>query len=154
MLCANPEFRLLSRKYIDSIVQFFEILKLNGDDAFFHPHPLEAEEVKRIVKSNRKDLYYIVVDGLKVLGYGFLRGWDEGYDIPSLGIAIHPAVRGSGLGKTFMLFLHTVGRLRGCEKIRLKVYKENISAVNLYKELGYCFSAEEAGQLIGYLDLK
>lgn len=153
MICSNLEFRLLSQKYIDSLVQFFEILKQNGDNAFFHPHPLEVEEVKRIIKSSRKDLYYIVVDGLKVLGYGFLRGWDEGYDTPSLGIAVHPALRGSSLGKIFMLFLHTASRLRGSTKIRLKVYKENINAVCLYKKLGYRFSTKEGGQLIGYVDL-
>ena len=44
-------------------------------------------------------------------------------------------------------------RLRGATKIRLKVYPTNTAAVALYRRLGYTFSGEEAGQLVGYCTL-
>ena len=82
-----------------------------------------------------------------------LRGWDEGYKVPSLGITIHPSVREVGLGRLFMHFLHVAARRRGCDKIRVKVYPQNVSAAALYEKLGYKFETKEAGQLVGFVQL-
>jgi ribosomal-protein-alanine N-acetyltransferase len=135
------------------LAKFFHILSESGDDEYFHPHPFTDEEAKKRALYSGQDLYYVLLEGDKVLGYGMLRGWDEGYDVPSLGIVIHPSARGLGLGKLFMHFLHTMARHRGSSKVRLKVYPDNTIAVMLYKGLGYTFEAEEAGQLVGFIDL-
>jgi [ribosomal protein S18]-alanine N-acetyltransferase len=83
-----------------------------------------------------------------------LRGWDEGYDVPSLGIAVHPESRGQGLGELLMHFLHCAARRKGAREIMLKVYKENTAAYQLYLRLGYRFDGEEQkGQLVGRLAL-
>ena len=147
------ECRIVDETLEQPLVEFFRALKRAGDDKYFHPHPLTDEEAKRRAHYSGKDLYYVLVEGDKVLGYGILRGWDEGYEAPSLGIVIHPAVRGMGLGKLFMHFLHAAARRRGASKIRLKVYPDNTTAVTMYQELGYTFQAEEAGQLVGFVDL-
>jgi ribosomal protein S18 acetylase RimI-like enzyme len=52
-----------------------------------------------------------------------------------------------------MHFLHAAARRRGADKVRLKVYPDNIRAIELYRELGYTFEAQEAGQLVGIVDL-
>jgi len=94
------------------------------------------------------------VDGNVVLAYGILRGWDEGYAIPSLGIAVHPDARGTALGELLMHFLHGAARQRGARRVRLKVYSDNLAARSLYAKLGYNFdSVVEDGQLIGTLEL-
>lgn len=147
------EFRVIDKTLEQPLAEFFRALKRVGDDKYFHPHSLTDEEAKRRAQYSGKDLYYVLVEGDKVLGYGMLRGGDEGYEVPSLGIVIHPSVRGMGLGKLFMHFLHAAARRRGASKIRLKVYRDNTTAVTLYKELGYTFQAEEAGQLVGFIDL-
>ena len=64
-------------------------------DKFFHPHPFTTEAARERAAYTGKDLYYVVIEGDEILGYGMLRGWDEGYEVPSLGIVIHPAHRGS-----------------------------------------------------------
>ena len=147
------EFRVVVKTLERPLAEFFRVLRRAGDDKTFHPHPLTDEEAKRLAQYSGKDLYYVLVEGDKVLGYGMLRGWDEGYEVPSLGIVIHPSVRGMGLGKLFMHFLHAAARRRGASKIRLKVYPDNTTAVTMYQELGYTFQAEEAGQLVGFVDL-
>jgi ribosomal protein S18 acetylase RimI-like enzyme len=111
--------------------------------------------VKRILQTVSKDLYYVLVEGSVILGYGMLRGWDEGYAIPSLGIAIHPRARSNGLGRVFMHFLAAVARSRGAHKVRLRVMSKNTLAIRLYESLGYEFSAEQAGEyLVGFLELR
>jgi ribosomal-protein-alanine N-acetyltransferase len=133
---------------------FFEALERAGDEGRFHPHPLTREEAGRVAAYAGRDLYYVLAKGdHSVVGYGMLRGWDAGFDVPSLGIAIHPAARGQGLGKTLMLFLHAAARLRGATRIRLKVYPDNAGAVDLYRKLGYVFAEEQDGQLVGVLEL-
>lgn len=74
--------------------------------------------------------------------------------MPSLGIAIDPLVRGMGLGKLFVSFLHAVARRRGASEVRLKVHPNNAIAIRLYKGLGYTFQAEEAGQIVGFARLQ
>lgn len=147
------EFRIVDKILEQPLAEFFRALKRAGDDKHFHPHPLTKEEARSRARYSGKDLYYVLVEGDIVLGYGMLRGWDEGYEVPSLGIAIHPSVRGMGLGKLFMHFLHAVARRRGGSKVKLKVYPDNTAAVTLYEGLGYTFQAEEAGQLVGFIDL-
>lgn len=147
------EIRIVNNVLEQSLGEFFRELENTGDNQQFHPHPFTVEEAKKRVRYSGQDLYYALVAGTQVLGYGMLRGWDEGYKIPSLGIAVHPDFRGMGFGKLLMYYLHTAARYRGAKKIRLKVYSENRAAVALYEKLGYQFESEEAGQKVGYLNL-
>ena len=96
----------------------------------------------------------VIVEAEVVLAYGFSRGWDEGYLIPNLGIAVHPEVRGIGLSKAFMYFLHVAARRTGARQVRLKAYPNDLTAIKLYKSLGYIFQGNENGQMVGKLVLK
>ncbi len=147
------EVRKLGPEWADALAEFFRALTERGDALQFHPHPLTALEAVRRCHYQGRDLYYILVEGERVLGYGLLRGWDEGYETPSLGIAIHPSARGEGLGTVFMHFLHAAAKWRGAKRVRLKVYPENAAAVKLYEGLGYRFTGQEAGQLVGIRDI-
>ena len=128
-------------------------LAANGDEATFHPHPLTREAAADIAKYRGRDLYYIFVDREQVLGYGMLRGWDEGFEVPSLGIAIDPSVRGRRIGLALMHFLHAVAKQRGCHSIRLTVSATNRSAISLYEGLGYRFEPIRETDLLGTLGL-
>lgn len=143
----------LNLSLAEPVVDFFKCLKSSGDEQYFHPHPLTKEEAHKRVSYSGKDLYYVLMGDDKVLGYGMLRGWDEGYEIPSLGIAIRPSARGLGLGKLLMQFLHVAAHCKGAKRIRLKVYPDNTIAVKLYESLGYIFQNKEAEQLLGFLEL-
>lgn len=132
--------------------QFFQELKESGDEVFFSPHPVDADSIRRIAAHDGKDLYYLLVEHGEVLGYGMLRGWDEGYQIPSLGLAIHHSARGQGLGGMLMGFLHLLASRRGADKVRLRVRANNEKALSLYKSLGYVFEEDlnQADYLVGF----
>jgi len=52
-------------------------------------------------------------------------------------IAIYPQYRGMGVGKRLILEAEQEAKMVGAERIILDVEKENISAINFYKKLGY-----------------
>jgi len=147
------ECRRVTPELAGPLAELFKALALAGDARHFHPHALDEDEAARVARYRGDDLYYVVTEGSSVLAYAMLRGWDEGYDVPSLGIAVHPEVRTSGLARMFMEFLHASARRRGALRVRLKVYRDNASALRLYRQLGYEFDGEEDGQLVGSLEL-
>ncbi|MGA2889975.1 MAG: GNAT family N-acetyltransferase [Terracidiphilus sp.] len=147
------EIRTLSPEWEYSLAKFFSCLQ-DSADQYFHPHPLTDEYAHRLARYSGADSYYLVVHNGAILAYGMLRGWDEGYEVPSLGIVVHPDHRGNKLGELLMLFLHAVARHRGAKAVRLKVYRENTAARDFYLRLGYAFDAENFGeQMIGILTL-
>lgn len=146
-------FVKLTPAWVKPLGLFLRDLEDNGDAQFFSPHPSSDAAINALVRSADKDLYCLLVEGKRVLGYGLLRGWDEGYEIPSLGLAIHPSARGSGLGKLVMHFLHVSAFRKGARKIRLRVRKSNRQAVELYEGLGYVLEEEGNDYLIGFKSL-
>ena len=109
-------YHKLSMRWLKEFSEFLDVLKENGDEIFFHPHPLNRNEARRLVNYQGKDLYYIQVHKNKIVGYGMLRGWDEGFDIPSLGIVVHPSVRRHGNGRKLLLFLHQTAKKSGASQ--------------------------------------
>lgn len=82
-----------------------------------------------------------------------LRGWDEGFDIPSLGIAIHPEYQRMGAGRVLMHFLHLAARHKGAKRVRLKYDLANKRVRQFYESFGYLFSSEDQLENLGHLDL-
>jgi len=123
-----------------------------GDYAnYYHPYSLTSETAEKLCGLSSKDLHYVLTDNGRILGHGMLRGWDEGYDVPSLGIVIHPDAANKGLGNMFVRFLHSAAWARGCSRIRLSVHKDNTAALTIYKKLGYVFEPKNDEELIGIL---
>lgn len=147
------EYTVVSPSWVEKLAQFFEDIVVNKDDIYFHPHSLTYETAKRIATYEGDDLYFLQIKDNRIAGYAMLRGWDEGYTIPSLGIVIHPDFRNQGLGREFMEFLHNQAKAKGSAKVRLKVYLGNTGARHFYESLEYSFTDEENGQLIGYCEL-
>jgi ribosomal protein S18 acetylase RimI-like enzyme len=143
----------LSPEHAPSLARLFARLQQTDTENFFHPHPLTAEEAFSSANYSGRDFYCVMLQGDEVVGYGMLRGWDEGYAIPSLGVALDPSVRGRGYSRPVMNFLHDTAKKRGAAKVRLKVDSQNRPAIELYRSLGYAFEPPSDQQLIGFLDL-
>ncbi len=139
--------------HVDALTRFFDSLIQSGDHVFFHPHPLTREEAIRRTTYRGSDLYFLQFADDVLSGYGMLRGWDAGYEIPSLGIAIHPEARGQGLAEDFLHFLHFMARQQGASVVRLTVHKDNARAVQLYGKLGYRFCRINSEVMEGKLGL-
>lgn len=141
------------------LCELLEALAAAGESHRFRPHPSDRDHIDELALQHGSDLHYVALLDDRVAGYGLLRGWDEGYEVPSLGIAVHPRFRGLQLGDMLMHFLHAAARLRGCGRIRLRVVADNAVAIRLYERTGYVFEpvAEigPAGErlLVAYKDL-
>lgn len=136
------------------LARFFAALVDNGDEVFFHPHPLTHEQAVQQGQYQGHDLYCLQLFRDRISGYGMLRGWDEGFAVPSLGLAIHPRQRGRGLGRDLLLFLLAAARRRGAETVRLTVHRENHGAVRLYRSMGFLLQEKTPGVLEGFLVLQ
>lgn len=145
----------LTSEWCVPLLRFLRALEERGDARFFAPHSTDEETVRRLACHMEGDLYYLLVDGGEVLAYGLLRGWAEGFDIPSLGIAVHPAVRNLGVGGLLMRFLHVAAARKGATRVRLRVQRENGKAISLYSGLGYVFEEDvnDARFLVGFRQL-
>ena len=137
----------------ESLTEFFGVIDRDRNSTHFHPHAFSQSDAIRISNYVGKDLYLVLVVGKKILGYGMLRGWDDGYDIPSLGIVIHPEARKMGLADPFTRYLHMNAKWMGAKDVRLKVHIDNFSALKLYKNLGYKFGEPVGNELVGHLNL-
>jgi ribosomal-protein-alanine N-acetyltransferase len=137
-----------------AMVELFERISKDQAASNFYPHPFSREEAERIAGNTGRDVYLgIFANGVQI-GYGMLRGWDAGYDVPSLGIYLTPEGRGRGLARMLMEELHDYARRSGASCVRLKVHPDNVRAVRLYKRLGYCFDGGvECGQHVAFLHL-
>lgn len=149
------EYRRLSPTDQTGLANLFAEIVSRGDDRYFHPHPFTPEEAAARCAYQGQDLFYIAVDDQAVYAYGMLRGWEEGYDIPSLGIAVAASARRTGVAASFMHFLHAAAARRGAPSVRLKVYPENVPARRLYERLGYRFEPDTSGeQFVGHFSLE
>ena len=123
-------------------------------DPRFQPHPMTAAAAEEIAAYDGKDVYAVLEseDG-QLLAYGLLRGWDEGYAVPSLGVAVRADHRRRGYGRQMMVWLGEEARRRGADRIRLRVHEDNRAARDLYSALGYVVTGEERGELVMVLEL-
>jgi len=137
----TPDF---IENYRSSITHFFERNKKDYD--FFHPHAFSYFNLLQEILKKEKDYFVFLMDVDNIVSYGMLRGWSEGYNIPSLGIMTDINYRGTGRTRQMMEHLHTIAAEKKCERIRLTVYKENFKAIELYKKLGYQFFEKEGGK--------
>ena len=138
-----PEIRVLGPQLVEPLAHMLEALDRAGERAWFAPHPFERAHLHRLAAAPRGNLYHLLVAEGSVLAYGLLRGWDEGFEVPSLGIAVDREWRGRGLGIMMMHFLHGAARLRRAPRVRLRVARTNARAIALYRRMGYCFEPDD-----------
>src|SRR5450759_1679008 len=140
----NAEFRIVEPADEAVLCDLFADI----DDTFFRPHPFTVDEAKVISCHQGRDAYTILVEEGRAVAYGMLRGWDEGYSVPSLGIAVRTSASGRGLGRSMMAHLHAEAARRGATVVRLRVHPENVRARLLYESLGYAYAGEDRGELV------
>lgn len=142
-------FRTLSHGDEVPLEHFFAEMKEGDGLSFFHPHPSDSLTLAGICQNPGKDYYCGAFAGSAIEGYGMLRGWNEGYSEPSLGLAVSPKCQGAGLGKLLLQHLHAESRQRGYNCIRLTAYEKNSRAVAFFAKNGYSFTPWKQGRLLG-----
>jgi len=153
----NFTIRIVSGGYLKKLKDFFRLIRSEGSEKFFHPHPFDDETAERIARDSimYRDLYYLVLShNENIAGYFMLRGFDEGYEIPSFGVIVHPEFRRKGLGRATMEITINVCRTLKIKKLMLKVYDKNIAAKSLYDSFGFKFSSsKKKNEFIGFMNI-
>lgn len=148
------EISAVALRHGAALATFFESVRADESSRFFHPHAMTREVASKLAMYDGDDLYYVMTIDSNIVGYGMLRGWDKGHDIPSVGMLIRPDFRGRGLGRLFMNFLQVSAALRGAKQLFLHVDQRNDVALKLYRSLGYKLAREENHEeFVGRLSL-
>lgn len=97
--------------------------------------PWSLDSIETELLNEDKKLYYVVEDGNGVVGYaGAWLVYDEGQ---ITNIAIRPSTRRQGFGAKLTSALIEECFKRGMHEIFLEVRISNLSALSLYRQLGF-----------------
>jgi ribosomal protein S18 acetylase RimI-like enzyme len=115
--------------------------------AQFHPFPLTDERAEFITTAKHLDEYYgaFAAEG-RMAGMAMLRGWDEGFEVPSLGVVVALDRQGRGIGRKLCEWAIRRAREKGCRRVRLTVRADNARARELYRSLGFRETSRTAAE--------
>lgn len=130
-------FEPVEAKHAGGLAELFERNSTHEVTSLFDPFPLTDQEARRIALEPRRDGYYVAVRADRLVGLSMLRGFDEGYAIPSFGIFVDHQVHGQGVGRVLTAWTIEAARRRECPAVRLSVYSTNSVARGLYASLGF-----------------
>ncbi|HEX2953326.1 MAG TPA: ribosomal protein S18-alanine N-acetyltransferase [Bacillota bacterium] len=97
--------------------------------------PWSRQSFLHEILENERAVYLVYKENDKVAGYiGMWVVLDEGH---ITNLAIHPAYRQRGFGRSLIEHLEDEGRKRGVRHLTLEVRKTNMPAQNLYRNMGF-----------------
>lgn len=131
------KFRKLLQEDLPALGTLFDENNVPEITRHFHPFPLSCGSAREILKEDSMDHYFGIFCGAQLAGFSMLRGWDEGYDVPSFGMFVSVHSQNKGIGSKLLdLTLKEAGKM-GCRKIRLSVYEDNDKAHHMYESRGF-----------------
>lgn len=130
-------FEPVEAKHVDALTELFERNSTSAVTSSFDPFPLTAREAQRIALEPCKDAYFVAARADRLVGLSMLRGFDEGYEIPSFGIFVDYEAHAQGVGRALTEWTVDAARGLGCPSVRLTVYSTNSVALGLYASLGF-----------------
>ncbi len=138
-------FEDVGPQHADALGELFAHNSIPAVTETFDPFPLTEAQARRIACEPRQDRYYLALRGRDLLGLSMLRGFDEGYEVPSFGIFVDHASQAQGVGRRLTAWTIERARLQGCPAVRLSVYADNSAACGIYDSLGF---REQERQLV------
>jgi ribosomal protein S18 acetylase RimI-like enzyme len=123
------------------------------DAEFFRPHPFTPAAAKEVANHAGQNTYALLTEDGRAVAYGILRGREEGYAVPSVGVAVRKSAQRRGLGRLIMGHLHAEAARHGATVVRLRVHPDNVRARGLYESMGYVYAGEDRSELVMLLDL-
>jgi [ribosomal protein S18]-alanine N-acetyltransferase len=129
--------RLLTAPDEVALCSFFARNSDPGTVRYFHPFSLDPAVAQRLAHHQGRDRYYVALYSGDVIALSMLRGWDDGYVVPSFGILVDHDWRSRGLGSALLEFTLDEARVIGASCVRLSVYASHVSALQLYLKQGF-----------------
>lgn len=123
--------------HAQALAELFEGNRVPAVSDSFDPFPLTVDEARRIALEPRMDAYFVAKTDAGLIAMSMLRGFDEGFKVPSFGIFVDHRHHRHGVGRRLTAWTVGEARRRGCAAIRLSVYASNEAGVHLYRSLGF-----------------
>ena len=105
--------------------------------AYFQPFRFDEATLRGVLERRRADLYFSALWGSEPAGISMLRGFDEGYAVPSYGVWVAAALSGRGLGRATLEHAVATCQNIGCAELMLKVHPLNARARRMYERFGF-----------------
>lgn len=134
---ARLRLRALSSEHVAALTELFRANDDPQTTTGFHPFPLTADTARALATSPGADRYYGAWHGDRLVAFTMLRGWNEGYEVPSFGILVDRDHRGLRIGREATILTLDAATAAGCQRVRLTVEQHNERARRLYRSLGF-----------------
>lgn len=135
----NPKTLEIKKLITDNTKELAQLLQSADEDysQYFIPFTFDDETILRIISNAIKDQYYGIFVDSKLAGFYMLRGFDEGYSIPSYGVWISEKYVNRGLSTFSLQHAISFCKLNSIKKLMLKVHPENQAAKHIYEKYGF-----------------
>ncbi len=131
-----PDIRLLKISDAEALSKLLLASDRNYSK-YFIPFSFDLKTIKKILSKLSDDMFFGVYSNEELVGFYMLRGFDEGYDVPSYGVWISEKYSGLGLSKFTLQHAITFCKINKIKKLMLKVHPDNILAKNIYESFGF-----------------
>ena len=121
---------------------------------FFYAFDFREDQIAEILAKKQKDVYSGVFWRGELVGIFMLRGWDEGYDVPSFGVFVAEKYRGGAFMRISLDVAKLICRLSGARRLMATIHPDNISPRGAVR-LGFVNTGKstEAGNIVYEMDL-
>lgn len=121
---------------------------------FFYAFGSDETSIAKMLSEAEKDVYSGIFWQKELVGFFMLRGWDEGYEFPSLGIFVKEKYRGKRLLPLVIESAKVICKLSNVNKLIAKSHPDNAGLKNLlqlgFRQVGV---EESTGNTIWHVDL-
>jgi len=122
---------------------------------YFIPFTFEFETISGILSKAIKDQYYGIYVDNSLVGFYMLRGFDDGFEIPSYGAWIAKNFSSKGISKLTLHHAITFCKTNSIKKLMLKVHPDNLIAKKIYEDFGFIYDGVDGriGHLIYFKNI-
>ncbi|MCP9493845.1 MAG: GNAT family N-acetyltransferase [Pyrinomonadaceae bacterium MAG19_C2-C3] len=92
---------------------------------YFNPFAFDEATISGILNDARRDIFQGVFRDGELIGMMMIRGWDAGFDIPSLGLIIGEDYRGKDLMRICVDAMKEICREHGSSRVMYKSHPAN-----------------------------
>ena len=104
---------------------------------YFIPFTFDLDTISGILSKTKNDQIYGIYVENNLAGFYMLRGFDEGYSIPSYGVWISEKYANRGLSTFTLQHAISFCKLNSIKKVMLKVHPDNLAAKHIYEKYGF-----------------
>jgi acetolactate synthase-1/2/3 large subunit len=113
----------------------------------FYAFPLDAATAHRLAHHSGADRYYGVWSGNRLAGLAMLRGWEEGYEIPTYGLLVDRGMHGQRIGVRATALALTEARSLGASVVRVNIDASNERSLRMCRRCGYVDVARDGARI-------